>query len=79
LPFRNKDLSDSIIKNLPSRQREKTEINGGLIKNPLAKFRAAVKMALLMNKLVEFLVNKKKERRKKRKKGEILDIICKVN
>ena len=47
--------------------------------NPLAKFRAAVKMALVMQRLVEFLINKKKERKKKRKKGEILDFICKLN
>ena len=76
---RNKDEVTNIISQLPSRQRTKTEINGGLIRNPLAKFRAAVKMALVMQRMVEFLINKKKERKKKRKKGEILDFICKIS
>ena len=32
---------------------------------------------LIMNKLVEFLINKKKTRKRK-KKGEILEIVCGV-
>lgn len=35
-------------------------------------------MALLMQRLVDYLVAKKKERKKKRKKGEILDVVCKI-
>ena len=77
--FSNKEKTQKLIENLPSRNREKTEINGGLKKNSLAKFRAAVRMALLMQRLVDFLVAKKKERKKKRKKGEILDVLCKIN
>ena len=77
--FSNKEKTQKLIENLPSRNREKTEINGGLKKNSLAKFRAAVRMALLMQRLVDFLVAKKKERKKKRKKGEILDVVCKIN
>ena len=69
----------NIIKNLPSRKREKTEVNGGLKKNPLAKFRAAVRMALLMSKLVEYYINRKKERKKRRKKGEIIETVCKIS
>ena len=45
----------------------------------LARFRAAVRMALLMDKLVAYLVTRKRERKKKRKKGEILELLCKVS
>ena len=31
-----------------------------------------------MQRLVDYLVAKKKERKKKRKKGEILDVVCKI-
>ena len=74
----NREKTASVIENLPSRKREKTEVNGGLVKNPLAKFRASVRIAMLLNRLVEFFINKKKERKKKRKKGELLEAICKV-
>ena len=36
-------------------------------------------MALLMDKLVAYLVTRKRERKKKRKKGEILELLCKVS
>ena len=75
----NKEKTQELITSLPSRKRQRIEVNGGLKKNPLAKFRAAVRMALLMQRLVDFLVAKKKEKKKKKKKGEILDVICKVN
>ena len=74
----NREKPASVIENLPSRKREKAEVNGGLVKNPLAKFRASVRIAMLLNRLVEFHINKKKERKKKRKKGELLEAICKV-
>ena len=68
-----------LVSSLPSRQREKVEVNGGLVHNPLAKFRAAVRIAVMMTKLVQFLINRKKERRRKRKKGEILEALCKTS
>ena len=68
-----------LVGSLPSRQREKVELNGGLVHNPLAKFRAAVRIAVMMAKLVEFLTNRKKERRRRRKKGEILEALCKTS
>ena len=71
--------TENLVTNLPSRQREKPEVNGGLVKNPLARFRAAARMALIMTRLVEFLVARKKERRRKRKKGELLEVICKTS
>ena len=76
---KKREETERLVTNLPSRQREKQEVNGGLVKNPLARFRAAVRVALIMTRLVEFLVNRKKERRRKRKKGEILDVLCKTS
>ena len=68
-----------LVSSLPSHQREKVEVNGGLVHNPLAKFRAAVRIAVMMNKLVQFLINRKKERRRRRKKGEIFEALCKTS
>ena len=38
-----------------------------------------MRIAVMMTKLVQFLINRKKERRRKRKKGEILEALCKTS
>ena len=79
MPVYLSDGAANIIANLPSRQKEKVEVNGGLKRNSLAKFRAAVRMALMMTKLAEYHANRKKEKKKRRKKGEILETVCKIS
>ena len=92
-PAAGQQAAAQLLASLPSRQRGNTEpVNGGLMRSPLARyctvlyctvlycrFRAAVRMALLMDKLVAYLVTRKRERKKKRKKGEILELLCKVS
>ena len=67
-----------LVQSLPSRQKEKVEVNGGLIRSPLARLRAAVRIAVIMTRLVEFLATRKKERRR-RKKGELLEALCRTS
>ena len=74
-----KEETRNLVASLPSRQRERLEVCGGQIKNPLARLRAAVRIALIMTRLVEFLVTRKKERRRKRKRGELLEALCRTS
>ena len=73
-----KELTADLISKLPSRQREPVKSQGGLSRNPLARFRAAAKMMLILNKVIEYIANRKKAK-KKRKKGELHDLLCSVS
>ena len=73
-----KELTMDLISNLPSRQRDPVKSKGGLSRNPLARFRAAAKMMLILNKVIEHIINRKKAK-KKRKKGELHDLLCTVS
>ena len=73
-----KELTADLISKLPSRQREPVKSQGGLARNPLARFRAAAKMMLILNKVIEYIANRKKAK-KKRKKGELHDLLCSVS
>ena len=75
---RKKEIISEMIKNLPSRQKDPKVPKGGLTRNPLARFRAAAKMTLILNKVIEHTVNRKKAK-KKRKKGELYDLLCSVS
>ena len=75
---RKKELTSDLISNLPSRKRDPVKPKGGLSRNPLARFRAAAKMMLILNKLIDHIVNRKKAK-KKRKKGEIQELLCSVS
>ena len=75
---RKKEQTSNMIANLPSRQRDPVKSNAGLRRNPLARFRAAAKMTLILNKVIDHVVARKKAK-KKRKKGELHEILCSVS
>ena len=75
---RKKELTADLINNLPSRQKDPVLPKGGLARNPLARFRAAAKMMLILNKVIDHIVSRKKAK-KKRKKGELHDLLCSVS
>ena len=75
---KKKELTSDLINSLPSRQKNPEKSQGGLSRNPLARFRAAAKMMLILNKVIDHIVNRKKAK-KKRKKGELHDLLCSVS
>ena len=67
-----------MVQRLPSRTEEGSGVTPALATDPLIRFRAAARILLILNKIIELMVSRKKNK-KKRKKGEIADLVCGVS
>ena len=67
-----------LVQGLPSRTGEGGGVTPALATDPLIRFRAAARILLILNKIIELMVSRKKNK-KKRKKGEIADLVCGVS
>ena len=67
-----------MVQGLPSRTEEGGGVAPALATDPLIRFRAAARILLILNKIIDLMVSRKKNK-KKRKKGEIADLVCGVS
>jgi hypothetical protein len=67
-----------LVAGLPSRTSQAAAAVDKMAANPLVRFRAAAKVSVILHKIIEQMVMRKRTKRK-RKKGELAELICGVS
>lgn len=72
------EVTKKLVQQLPSRTEETPKHGDPMAADPLVKFRAAARIMVILNKVIDHFTTRKRNKRKK-KKGEIADLICGVS